>query len=156
MSDQTPSSYYPEDIPYQPQSNYPTDKEHQEQDVPAPTNEEQTRVTPQPTNGTPNQIGAYTSPEAYNARETKPVPQIEPGSGMAVAGFTLSIISLISWLLPTTLLGLPIPILGIVFSALGFRSTLRRKLALVGLILSILGLLIHIIILGILIFSLLR
>jgi hypothetical protein len=69
--------------------------------------------------------------------------QTEAGSGMAVAGFTLGIISLITWIIPL-LIGLPIPVLGIIFSALGLRSTSRRTMATIGLVLSILGLTIHI------------
>lgn len=167
MSDQTPPDYYPEDIPYQPRSDYPTDSEEQKQGNVGSTEEQQAQGRSQSTDSAPSlpqpyqpyrsssapDQATYTSPNAYNVYETKPKPQIEPGSSMAVSGFTLSIVSLISWLLPTTLLGLPIPIVGIVFSALGLRSTIRHKMALVGLIISIIGLLIHIIFIALVILA---
>jgi hypothetical protein len=62
----------------------------------------------------------------------------EKGQGMAVAGLVLGIISMIAWLLP--FIGLPISVIGIVLAALGRRSVSRRKMATVGLVLSIIAL----------------
>lgn len=55
-------------------------------------------------------------------------------STKAMAGFVLGLISIIAWIIP--LIGYPITILGIIFSALGLNSKNKGK-AIAGLILSI-------------------
>lgn len=59
-------------------------------------------------------------------------------NGLAIAGFTLSLIGMILWLIPVV--GIILPIIGLVFSALGRRSKTQRALATAGLILSIIAL----------------
>lgn len=70
----------------------------------------------------------------------------------AIVGFVLGLISIISWILP--LIGYPITIAGIIFSASAIHSKNRRK-AIVGLILSIICLIATLInsILGVLLSS---
>lgn len=53
----------------------------------------------------------------------------------AVGGYTLGLISILSWLLP--LVGYPVTICGIVFSSKGLASKTNAKKAKTGLILSI-------------------
>ncbi len=55
-------------------------------------------------------------------------------STKAMTGFVLGLISIIAWIIP--LIGYPITILGIIFSALGLNSKNKGK-AIAGLILSI-------------------
>ena len=59
----------------------------------------------------------------------------------AVVGLILGIASLLAWLLP--LLGYPVSIVGIVMGALGTKSE-KRSMAIVGLVLSIIGLILTI------------
>lgn len=65
--------------------------------------------------------------------------QSEPGSGLAIAGFILGIISVVSFFI--FYISIPVAIVGIVLSALGRRSISRRTLAIWGVVLSIIGLL---------------
>lgn len=74
----------------------------------------------------------------YAAPQYAPMPPLDRGRGMALAGLILGIIGIIAWLIP--LFGFPVTIVGIVLAALGRRSTSRRGMALAGLILSIVGL----------------
>lgn len=57
-------------------------------------------------------------------------------STKAMAGFILGSCSIIAFLLPFQLIGYPVAILGIIFSAMGLKSK-KRNWAVVGLILSI-------------------
>lgn len=57
--------------------------------------------------------------------------------GFAIAGLVLGIIAIVSSWYPV--FGLPIPIVGIVMSALGRRSVSYRTMATVGLVLSIIA-----------------
>ena len=50
----------------------------------------------------------------------------------------LGIIGMFAWLIP--LFGLPISVVGIIMAALGRRSVSRRKMATIGLVLSIIAL----------------
>lgn len=68
------------------------------------------------------------------------VPPPDRHKGVAITGFVLGLISLISGFLPCGM-GVIVPCVGITFSALGLRSTQHQGLAITGLILSILGLL---------------
>jgi hypothetical protein len=71
--------------------------------------------------------------------------------GFAIAGLVLGIIAIVSSWYPVC--GLPIPIIGIVMSALGRRSVSYRTMATVGLVLSIIALVIGFIITSIVIFA---
>ncbi len=64
-------------------------------------------------------------------------------NGMAIAGLVVGIISLFFCWFP--FFGLPLPIVGIILSALGRRGVTGRTMALVGLVLSIIALVIAII-----------
>ncbi len=77
-------------------------------------------------------------PQSPYGYPQQPMPQNDQGSGQALAGLVLSIISMIAWLFP--LAGVPLAILGIIFSALGRRSFSRKTMATVGLVLSIIAL----------------
>ncbi len=63
-----------------------------------------------------------------------PTAPAEPGSGLAIAGLILGIISLL-----TPFCGVPIAIAGIITSVMGRRSVSRRTMATVGLVLSIIA-----------------
>lgn len=79
-------------------------------------------------------VNAYGQPLVYAY-----VPVInEPGRGQAVAGMVLGIISICLFWDP--ILGLPLAILGLIFSILGRRSVTRRGMATAGLVLSIITL----------------
>ena len=66
-------------------------------------------------------------------------PRPDPGKGMAIAGFVLGIISICLLCLTTAgaVANLVVATLGIIFSALGRKSTTSRGLAIAGLVLSI-------------------
>lgn len=63
-----------------------------------------------------------------------PVAPIDPKAKKAKVGFILGLVSIVAWLIP--LIGLPVTICGIIFSALGLGSAQRKK-AITGLVLSI-------------------
>lgn len=67
-------------------------------------------------------------------------PSVPAGDkkGLAIAGLVLGIVNLCSWFIP--LCGGPLAIVGIVLSVLGLKSS-QRTLAIVGIVLSGLGLL---------------
>lgn len=84
-----------------------------------------------------NQYPTYPSSNQYPAYSGMPPGAMNPseqGSGMAIAGLVLGIISMIAWLIP--LFGVPISAVGIVLAALGRRSVSRRTMATVGLVLA--------------------
>jgi len=58
--------------------------------------------------------------------------------GFAIAGFVLGIINLCSWLLP--ICGGPLAVVGLILSILGIRSS-QKILAIIGIVLSVIGLL---------------
>jgi hypothetical protein len=68
---------------------------------------------------------------------------VEPdkGKGMAIAGFVVSLVSLVFWIIPTIGLAfnVVIVILGFIFSLLGRKSRTLKGLAIAGLVLSIIG-----------------
>ncbi len=82
------------------------------------------------------QAGMYPPAAGYSAYAV-PATSPDQGMGFAIAGLVLGIIAIISSWYPV--LGLPIPIVGIVMSALGRRSVSYRTMATVGLVLSIIA-----------------
>ena len=89
----------------------------------------------------------YAAPLPYGV----PVRAPDRNMGFAIAGLVLGIIAIVSSWYPVC--GLPIPIIGIVMSALGRRSVSYRTMATVGLVLSIIALVIGFIITSIVIFA---
>ncbi|MDD3481219.1 MAG: hypothetical protein PHW75_03310 [Patescibacteria group bacterium] len=67
----------------------------------------------------------------------------DPLDKKAKTGFILGLVSIIAWLLP--LVGYPVTITGIVFSALGLKAKNKKGLAIAGLVLSILFLVVTLI-----------
>ena len=84
--------------------------------------------------------GTITEEEFNNQKEkilngtSKNAINNDSKSTKAMTGFVLGLISIIAWIIP--LIGYPITILGIIFSALGLNSKNKGK-AIAGLILSI-------------------
>lgn len=89
----------------------------------------------------------YAAPLPYGVPARAP----DKSMGFAIAGLVLGIIAIVSSWYPVC--GLPIPIIGIVMSALGRRSVSYRTMATVGLVLSIIALVIGFIITSIVIFA---
>ena len=71
-----------------------------------------------------------------------PAPAARGGSGLAITGFVLGIVSLIAWLLP--IIGLPVAIIGLVLSFLGTRGS-SRGLAIAGIVVGAIGLILGLI-----------
>ncbi|HVB24956.1 MAG TPA: hypothetical protein VNG51_23675 [Ktedonobacteraceae bacterium] len=71
----------------------------------------------------------------YGEMAQQYAPASDSRAGFAIAGLILGILSILSSWIP--ICGLPLPIIGIVMSALGRRSFSHRTMAMVGLILSI-------------------
>lgn len=120
MSDYPPSNYPPYDggsNPYVPSTQYPPQY--------PPSEPYQYQSYAQPDYSVP----AYATPQPYMVG----VPVVDPGSGQALAGMILGIIGMI---LP--FFGL-MPLLGLIFSILGLKSTTRKGMAIAGLIMSIIG-----------------
>ncbi len=65
------------------------------------------------------------------------------GNTAALVGFILGLCSIIAWFIP--LFGYPVTIVGIIFSVLGLKSNIRKGMATVGLVLSIIFLVITLI-----------
>lgn len=90
------------------------------------------------------QPNMYAPPNPYGQMAQQYAPVAAPASdsrgGFAIAGLVLGILSILSSWIPFC--GLPLPIVGIVMSALGRRSYSHRTMALVGLILSIVAIVI--------------
>lgn len=84
----------------------------------------------------------YTPVVAY--APVVPVAQPDPGSGLAVAGMVLGIIGLFLFWFPACFLGLPLAVLGTIFSGVGMRSKTRRGMAVAGLVCSILTMLLSV------------
>ncbi len=92
----------------------------------------------------PNMYAPPPNPYGAMAQQYAPVsaPASDGRAGFAIAGLILGILSILSSWFPFC--GLPLPIIGIVMSALGRRSFSHRTMAMVGLILSIVALVIGI------------
>jgi hypothetical protein len=97
---------------------------------PTQSNQQQAHVPNQP------KIPDLSSP-AINTYAAHP-PKSESGSGFAIAGLILGIISLVFWIFYGV--GGITAILGIILSAFGRRSILHRGMATAGLITSIIAL----------------
>ena len=144
MSDQTPNSRYSQNPyqgdpqwPSQPQEGYPPAGAPNPSFIP-PTQYVQPHAgSSSPYPSQPHQPG-YWAPGPYPPYPGAGVPlnQSQQGNGMAVAGLVLGIISMFTW---WYLFTLPIPIVGIILSALGRRSATRRTMATWGLVLSIIS-----------------
>jgi hypothetical protein len=89
--------------------------------------------------GSPNVPPAnlYAQPQGYAPQPGHGQGQ-EPGSGMALAGMILGIISLFAWLI--AFVGIITSVVGLILSALGRRSPSRRGMATAGLVMSIIAL----------------
>ena len=124
-----PTQYQP---PYPEQPSYSQESYSQ----PPPPYSQQSYVPP-----------TYAAPLPYGVPARAP----DRSMGFAIAGLVLGIIAIVSSWYPVC--GLPIPIIGIVMSALGRRSVSYRTMATVGLVLSIIALVIGFIITSIVIFA---
>ncbi len=95
----------------------------------------------------------YAAPNPYGAMAQQYAPRTSDSrTGFAIAGLVLGILSVLSSWYPFC--GLPLPILGIVMSALGRRSSSYRTMATVGLILSIIAIVIGVITTTLVLFAL--
>ncbi len=124
-----PTQYQP---PYPEQPSYSQESYFQ----PPPPYSQQAYVPP-----------TYAAPLPYGVPARAP----DKSMGFAIAGLVLGIIAIVSSWYPVC--GLPIPIIGIVMSALGRRSVSYRTMATVGLVLSIIALVIGFIITSLVIFA---
>jgi hypothetical protein len=124
---------------YQPPTDYNPNPEWQGQGGYAqpgysqPYGNDQQYAPPPP----PQPAYGYAPPSPYPGYGAPMAPP-EKGSGLAIAGLVLGIVSLVLsffWFCSP-----PISIVGIVLSALGRRSISRRTMATVGLVLSIIAL----------------
>lgn len=92
--------------------------------------------------------GAYAQPMGYPqpgyGYPGMPMPQQDQGGGFAIAGLILGIIAIPAAIV--TICDTPFIVLGIIFSILGRRSLSKRGMATAGLICSIIGLVLAIII----------
>ena len=137
MSTQYPDDNYPQnsDLPNNQGQNPPYPPDYA-QPYP-PTQYEQPGSYPPPPQY--QQAGMYPPPAGYSAYVVPAMPP-DKGMGFAVTGLVLGIIAIVSSWYP--FLGLPIPIVGIVMSALGRRSVSYRTMATAGLVLSIIAIVI--------------
>jgi len=137
MSTQYPDDNYPQnsDLPNNQGQNPPYPPGYA-QPYP-PTQYEQLGSYPSPPQY--QQVGMYPPPAGYSAYVVPATPP-DKGMGFAVTGLVLGIIAIVSSWYP--FLGLPIPIVGIVMSALGRRSVSYRGMATAGLVLSIIAIVI--------------
>jgi hypothetical protein len=86
----------------------------------------------------------YAAPYSYGTMAQQYAPRgSDSRNGFAITGLVLGILSILSSWYPFC--GLPLPILGIVMSALGRRSFSYRTMATVGLVLSIIAIVIGVI-----------
>jgi hypothetical protein len=139
MSDQTPYSQYsgnPHSGPYYEQIP------HKQDQVPLQPLPWQTPQQYYPSAQQPPLYPPPAYPYAPYPGYAVVTQQSEPGSGMAIAGLILGIISVVSFFI--FYISIPVSIIGIVLSALGRRSISRRTMAIWGLVLSIIGLLLAI------------
>mgnify|MGYP002084183088 CR=1 FL=1 len=67
----------------------------------------------------------------------------DKGKTQAIIGLILGLVSIIAWFIP--LVGFPVTVIGIVFSALGLKSQTNKGKAVAGLVLSIIFLVITLI-----------
>ncbi len=140
MSDQNP--YYSDNQQWQSQQQNPYNSRQypppQPQTVYGPysdPSQQQAPYPPAPQPYPPMQNQGYPPPAPYPGLGYQ--TQSEPGSGLAIAGFILGIIGIVSSWFP--FFGIVIPIVGIILSALGRRSVSRRLFATIGLVLSIIA-----------------
>lgn len=128
---------YGEGNPYTP----PTQYSQPGYSTPPAYNPEQGYMPPNPTPAPgympPNPAPGYMVQPQYMAVPV--VPLSDPGSGQALVGMILGIAGLF-----LSFFGL-VPLLGLIFSIIGMRSTTRKGMAIAGLILSIIGLIFAII-----------
>jgi hypothetical protein len=164
MSDQSPYSQYNPQNPYsgdpqwpnQQQEGYPPANEPYQSSIPPTQYAQPYPSSPSPYPSQPNQPGMYGAPNPYAPQAPYPgvgVPYSQPqgGNGQAIAGLVLGIISLFICWIP--FFGLPLPIVGIILSALGRRSPTGRTIGTVGLVLSIIALAVAIIFIVIIIIA---
>ena len=146
MSDQTPYSSYSDSPQWQNQAQggYPSSSGPY---TPPPYNQSQP--------GYPSQAPGYPqqqpyAPPQYGQPGYPPqpgyvaVPVSEPGAGMAVASLVLGILSIVTFW--AWFLVVPLSVVGIILGTLGRRAVSRRGIALAGLICSIIGLAIFLIV----------
>jgi len=93
-------------------------------------------------------------PNSYGQMAQQYTPTSNSSTGFAIAGLILGILSVVSSWYPFC--GLPLPIVGIVMSALGRRSYSYRSMATVGLILSIVAIVIGVVTTTLLLFAIAR
>ena len=153
MSDQTPYSSYPDSPQWQNQAQggYPPSSGPY---TPPPYSQQQPGFAPQAAGYPPQQpyasaqygqpgfapqTGTYPPQPGYMA-----VPVSEPGSGMAVASLVLGILSIVTFW--AWFLVVPLSVVGIITGSLGRRAISRRGIAIAGLICSIIGLAIFLIV----------
>ncbi len=139
MSYQPPTSYYPQNYEQQSENAQPYRNSAAQQPY--------VSLYAQPT---------YPAPEAY-PMYGMPVATPERGRMAALTGLVLGAVSLVLSLaiftgsVPLILIswfaGIPISITGIVFSALGCRSTTRKGMAITGLVLATIALVLAVLIL---------
>lgn len=116
---------------------YPSQPYYQPPQQPMPSQPSQPYQGQPPAYGAPN---IYVQPAAYPYMVAAPAMPAEPGSGQAVAGFVLGIVSTVFAFIPC--LGLIAPVTGIVgliLSILGRKSVTRHGLAITGIVLSSIG-----------------
>lgn len=152
MGNQNPYDNYP------PNPDWQNNQQQQQPDYGLNGYSQQPTQYEQPPYGEPTQYAQpdpyaqpqpnmYASPpNIYGEMAQQYAPAAAPASdsrgGFAIAGLVLGIISILSSWIPFC--GLPLPIIGIVMSALGRRSFSHRTMAMVGLILSIVAIVIGI------------
>jgi hypothetical protein len=146
MSDQTPYSSYPDGPQWQnqPQGGYPPSSGPY---TPPPYSQPQPGFAPQAGSYPPQQPYApaqYQQPGYAPQPGFVAVPVSEPGAGMAVASLVLGILSIVTFW--AWFLVVPLSVVGIIMGALGRRSISRRGLAIAGLICSIIGLAVFLIV----------
>lgn len=71
------------------------------------------------------------------------VRNTEKGKTQAIIGLILGLVSIVAWYIP--LIGFPVTIIGIIFSAIGMKSQTNKGKAIAGLTLSIIFLIVTII-----------
>lgn len=76
-------------------------------------------------------------------KNSNSVSNAEKGKTQAIIGLILGLVSIVAWYIP--LIGFPITIIGIIFSAIGMKSQTNKGKAIAGLTLSIIFLVVTII-----------
>ncbi len=110
---------------------------------------------PGPQSYQPYQSPGYGQQSMYPGAYYMPVAQTAgPNGGFAIAGLVLGIISIVFFW--GFYFGIPVGIIGIIMSALGRRSPQRRTMATVGLVLSIVGIVLSLCVVGFFILAFVR